>query len=153
MNDIIGLLKRGDLLQIAEDASAIGKRNVEPSLVSNIIHGRRDIEGYPHISQALRDYVKRRERELQEESKLVAATAEVYSKLKMKPPSDEELLLRNLNAQKISRLNRQQLIFLIGQKRLKIKAKDHEDDDDLREAVINSLGLKKDSGFASFFKL
>lgn len=144
MNDIIGLLKRGDLQDIAQAAK------VDPSLVSNIIHGRRDIENYPAVSQALIDYVKRREKELQAESKLSAATAEVYSKLKIKPPTDEQLLLRNLNAQKISRLDRDQLLFVIQEKRLKIKTKEFDDIDDLRDEVIDRLGLKEESGFRLF---
>ena len=141
MNDIIGLLKRGDLLKIAQDAK------VDPSLISNIIHGRRDIENYPNVSEALIRYVKNRGTELTTESKLSAVTSEVYSKLKMKPPTDEEILLRNLTAQKISRMKRSELLLVIQERGLRIKVKDFEDDEDLREEVIEKLGLKAEASF------
>ena len=139
MNDIIGLLKRGDLLKIAQDAK------VDPSLISNIIHGRRDIENYPNVSEALIRYVKGRADELTKESKLSAVTSEVYAKLKMKPPTDEEILLRNLTAQKIYRMKRAELLLVIQERGLRIKVKDFEDDDDLREEVIERLGLKAEA--------
>lgn len=139
MNDIIGLLKRGDLQKIAADAK------VDPSVVSNIIHGRRDIENYPNVSEALIRYVKNRANELTAESKLTVATSEVYSKLKMKPPTDQELLLRNLTAQKIARMKRADLLLVIQERGLRIKAKEFEDDDDLRDEVIEKLGLKAES--------
>lgn len=139
MNDIIGLLKRGDLLKIAQDAK------VDPSLISNIIHGRRDIENYPNVSEALIRYVKNRAQELTQESKLSVATSEVYSKLKIKPPTDQELLLRNLTAQKIARMKRNDLLLVIQERGLRIKAKDFEDDEDLRDEVIEKLGLKAEA--------
>lgn len=143
MNDIIGLLKRGDLLKIAHDAK------VDPSVVSNIIHGRRDIENYPNVSEALIRYVKNRATELTQESKLSAATSEVYSKLKLKPPTDEELLLRNLTAQKIARMKRSELLLVIQERGLRIKVKEFEDDDELRDEIIEKLGLKAEADLFS----
>ena len=142
MNKIIGLLKHGDLGRIAD----LAKMN--QTAVTNVLHGRSDLESYPSLVAALTVYVARRVKELQDEQGLTKQLEEAYKSLKLKEPTDEEILRRGLNWFTLEHMNEARLLEVNEKLNLRISVSDCDDWDsddwaDFTEKVGVKVGLKK----------
>jgi len=142
MNNIIGLLKHGDLGIIADEAK------MNPTTLTDVLQGRKNIESYSSLVPVLKSYVTRRKEELQGEVDLVKHTDEVYKELNLKPPTNEELLKKSLNWYMLDHMNESKLLEVNEELGLRISTKDSDDWgsgdwDDFIEKIGVKIGLKE----------
>ena len=142
MNKIIGLLKYGDLRLIA----SLAKMN--QTAVTNVLYGRSNIENYPKLVLALTAYLNKREKDLQSEYGLTKQADEIYKRLELEEPTDEEILKKRLNWYVLDHMNEARILEVNEELGLRISTTgcddwDRDDWDNFIEKVGKRVGLKE----------
>ena len=142
MNKIIGLLKHGDLGRIA----SLAKMN--QTAVTNVLYGRSDIESYPSLVGALSDYVTLRVDDLKNEQGLIKQIDEAYKNLKLKEPTDEDIMRKGLNWYSLEHMNEARILEVNEKLNLRVSVSgvddwDSDDWNDFVEKVGKRVGLKE----------
>jgi len=136
MNEVIGLMRRGDIQDLAK------KAKIHPNALTRILYGKADIASYPSFPPVLLEFISMRDKEMEGEAEVLVKAGELYKKLAIAPPSDEDLMIKNLNPSSLDRMSREELLIVVERKKLDTKVKDYKVDEteELREAIAEGLG-------------
>ena len=146
MNEVIGVLKHGDLGKLAEAAK------MNSSALTLVLNGKSNIENYPALVPVLKDYITKRKIELQSEFELTEHSKTLYKELSLTPPTDEELLKKSITRGRLmSIVDHEQynkLLNLNEKLSLRIGTThnenwSHRDWESFASAIADKLGLKE----------
>lgn len=135
-NKLIGILRTGDVSLIARRAQ------LNPTVISDVIRGRRGVSNYPTLPAVLLQYIQEREQQLTMDNKFIDALNKVYENNKsLKVPSDDEVEFARLTSSKVLSMKRSELMRLIKYKELDISASEARelDEEELAERVADEL--------------
>jgi hypothetical protein len=138
MTKILGLMSHGDGKSLAEQAK------VTPSVLSDILNGKKDILSYPSVASVLREFINKREQEIASQEELNRQLDNIYKKIDIMPMTEDDLLVKRLTSVKIMRMSRKDLLTVIEKKALKISKQEIKDMDneELVDEIIDQLNLK-----------
>ena len=142
MNEVIGVMKHGDLSKLA----SLAKMN--QSALTLVLNGKSNIENYPLLVPVLKDYLNKRKTELQSEFELTEHSKALYKELSLTPPTDEELLRKNLTRRKLYNMKTVKLLEVNEKLGLRIGTAKYEDWgnrewENFAETIADKIGLRK----------
>lgn len=135
-NKLVGILRNGDVSLIARRAK------LNPTVISDVIRGRRGVSNYPTLPAVLLQYIQEREQQLTMENQYIEALDKLYASVpSLDVPSDDEVEFARLTSSKVLSMTRSELMRLIKYKELDISASEARelDEEELAERVADEL--------------
>jgi predicted AlkP superfamily phosphohydrolase/phosphomutase len=135
-NKLIGILRSGDVSLIARRAK------LNPTVISDVIRGRRGVSNYPTLPGVLLNYIKEREKQLIIEKEWEKALDQVYqNNPSIEIPSDDDVEFSRLSESKVLAMSRSELMRLIKYRDLDITVGEARelDEDELAERVAEEI--------------